>query len=105
VGEKRCFSSGGTNALVGVAISASLLPPVVNSGMCVSFALLGQVGHREKHHHLSLSLSLFPFHFLDSKRSSVKTGSGPFRKEHPKKERKKEIIMYVCLFDTTAVGA
>jgi hypothetical protein len=34
-------SSGGTNALVGVAISASLLPPVVNSGMCVSYALLG----------------------------------------------------------------
>ncbi len=34
-------SGGGTNALVGVAISASLLPPVVNSGMCVSFALLG----------------------------------------------------------------
>jgi hypothetical protein len=64
VGEKRCFSSGGTNALVGVAISASLLPPVVNSGMCVSFALLGQVGHREKHHlSLSLPLSLFPFPF------------------------------------------
>ena len=34
-------SSGGTNALVGVAISASLLPPVVNSGMCVAYGLLG----------------------------------------------------------------
>jgi len=34
-------SSGGTNALVGVAISASLLPPVVNSGMCVSYAVVG----------------------------------------------------------------
>jgi hypothetical protein len=36
-------TGGGTNALVGVAISASLLPPVVNSGMCVSFALLGPI--------------------------------------------------------------
>ena len=53
------FLSGGTNALVGVAISASLLPPVVNSGMCVSFALLGQVGHTERN---IISLS-FPFPF------------------------------------------
>ena len=40
-------SSGGTNALVGVAISASLLPPVVNSGMCVSFAVLGPLWEDE----------------------------------------------------------
>lgn len=32
---------GGVNNLVGVAISASLLPPVVNAGMCISFALVG----------------------------------------------------------------
>jgi uncharacterized hydrophobic protein (TIGR00271 family) len=31
-------SSGGINSLVGVAISASLLPPIVNSGMCIAFA-------------------------------------------------------------------
>lgn len=33
--------SGGANSLVGVAIAASLLPPVVNTGMCISFALVG----------------------------------------------------------------
>ena len=34
-------AAGGINNLVGVAISASLLPPVVNGGMCFAFALLG----------------------------------------------------------------
>lgn len=38
-------SSGGTNALVGVAISASLLPPLVNSGICIAYALLGPIWH------------------------------------------------------------
>lgn len=32
-------SDRGVNSLVGVAISASLLPPVVNTGMCISYGL------------------------------------------------------------------
>ena len=31
-------TSGGGNSLVGVAIAASLLPPVVNTGVCLAFA-------------------------------------------------------------------
>jgi uncharacterized hydrophobic protein (TIGR00271 family) len=34
------ITMGGLSAIVGVAISASLLPPVVNSGICLSMALL-----------------------------------------------------------------
>lgn len=34
------FRSKNVNSLVGVAISASLLPPAVNTGLCLSFALL-----------------------------------------------------------------
>lgn len=33
------MTSGGANAVVGSAISASLLPPIVNSGMCFVMAL------------------------------------------------------------------
>jgi uncharacterized membrane protein len=33
------MTSGGANAVVGSAISASLLPPIVNSGMCLTMAL------------------------------------------------------------------
>ncbi|CAN0492455.1 unnamed protein product, partial [Ectocarpus sp. 8 AP-2014] len=29
------------NSLVGVAISASLLPPAVNTGLCLAVALIG----------------------------------------------------------------
>ena len=35
------ITGGGVNALVGVAISASLLPPIVNCGMCCAFAIIG----------------------------------------------------------------
>ena len=34
-------TGGGINSLVGVAISASLLPPIVNCGMMCAFAVLG----------------------------------------------------------------
>ena len=34
------ITMGGVNAIVGTAISASLLPPIVNSGMCMAMALL-----------------------------------------------------------------
>lgn len=34
-------TSGGVNSLVGVAISASLLPPLVNCGICLAFAIIG----------------------------------------------------------------
>lgn len=33
------ITSGGINALVGVAISAALLPPMVNTGLCLAFAI------------------------------------------------------------------
>ncbi|CAM9904806.1 unnamed protein product, partial [Sphacelaria rigidula] len=37
----HAFCSKNVNSLVGVAISASLLPPAVNTGLCLSFGLLG----------------------------------------------------------------
>ncbi|CAG9465190.1 unnamed protein product [Pedinophyceae sp. YPF-701] len=40
-GVALSVTGGGANALVGVAIAASLLPPVVNFGMCLSFAGFG----------------------------------------------------------------
>lgn len=39
-------TQGGVNSLVGVAIAASLLPPLVNIGMCVAFGLVGVHRHR-----------------------------------------------------------
>lgn len=41
-----CLSilGGNTSSLVGVAISASLLPPAVNAGICLIYALLLQLG-------------------------------------------------------------
>ena len=33
-------SKGGVNAIVGTAMSASLLPPIVNSGLCLGLALM-----------------------------------------------------------------
>ena len=35
------MTGGGVNALVGTAISASLLPPVANAGMLVAYAVVG----------------------------------------------------------------
>ena len=37
-GVVLAISGGGANALVGVAIAAALLPPVVNSGLCIALA-------------------------------------------------------------------
>lgn len=34
-------TQGGANALVGVAIAASLLPPVTNTGICLAYAMAG----------------------------------------------------------------
>jgi uncharacterized hydrophobic protein (TIGR00271 family) len=39
IGVALALTGGGINALVGVAISAALLPPIVNSGLCLSLAL------------------------------------------------------------------
>jgi len=41
-----CLSllDGNTSSLVGVAISASLLPPAVNSGICLVYTILLQIG-------------------------------------------------------------
>ena len=38
VGVALAISSGGINALVGVAISAALLPPICNAGMLFAYA-------------------------------------------------------------------
>ena len=38
-GVALAITGGGVNALVGVAISAALLPPIVNSGLCFALAL------------------------------------------------------------------
>lgn len=37
VGVALAITGGGANSLVGVAIAASLLPPIINSGMCLAF--------------------------------------------------------------------
>ncbi len=70
------ISKGGVSAIVGVAISASLLPPIVNSGLCLSFALYIFCCHgatHDVHHYLiksGVSFQSFPcsvyftFHFL-----------------------------------------
>ena len=42
-GVVLAISGGGANALVGVAIAAALLPPVVNCGLCLSLATWWQV--------------------------------------------------------------
>jgi uncharacterized hydrophobic protein (TIGR00341 family) len=47
-------SRGGVNAVVGSAISASLLPPIVNSGICLAFAMLYTVGDAAENHHYYL---------------------------------------------------
>ncbi|GIL48023.1 hypothetical protein Vafri_4754 [Volvox africanus] len=56
-------TQGGTTALVGVAIAASLLPPIVNCGMCLAFAAAGarRVGLRASQffHIAGMSLALF----------------------------------------------
>lgn len=40
MGVVLAVSKGGFNAIVGTAISASLLPPIVNSGLCLGFGLM-----------------------------------------------------------------
>jgi hypothetical protein len=42
-------SMGGVNAIVGTAISASLLPPIVNSGICFSMSVVYRI-HYGAHH-------------------------------------------------------
>jgi uncharacterized hydrophobic protein (TIGR00271 family) len=39
IGVALGITGGGTNALVGVAISAALLPPIVNAAMCSTFSI------------------------------------------------------------------
>lgn len=40
----------GFNAIVGTAISASLLPPIVNSGLCLGFGLMHWLNARVSDH-------------------------------------------------------
>lgn len=41
-GVALSVTGGGGNSLVGVAIAASLLPPVVNTGMCLAFCMVAR---------------------------------------------------------------
>ncbi|KAF5835684.1 hypothetical protein DUNSADRAFT_7012 [Dunaliella salina] len=62
VGVALSATQGGVNSLVGVAIAASLLPPVVNVGMCLAYALVGDdhVHNASMYFELAgISLSLF----------------------------------------------
>ena len=43
VGVALSVLGNNTSSLVGVAISASLLPPAVNAGMCWAYAAVGEV--------------------------------------------------------------
>ena len=45
VGVALAVTGGGINALVGVAISAALLPPVVNAGLCTTIGLYKIIVH------------------------------------------------------------
>lgn len=45
VGVALSVLGNNTSSLVGVAISASLLPPAVNCGMCYAYALIGPYLH------------------------------------------------------------
>lgn len=42
-GVALSVTGGGGNSLVGVAIAASLLPPVVNTGICLAYAAVAKV--------------------------------------------------------------
>jgi len=62
-GVALSVATGGVNSLVGVAISASLLPPAVNCGMNVAYGVLGSLIHM-KHNvdsklHLQIGLVSF----------------------------------------------
>ncbi len=49
MGVILALSKGGFSAIVGTAISASLLPPLVNCGMCVSISYLNYHFGRDAH--------------------------------------------------------
>jgi hypothetical protein len=40
-------NTGGINALVGTAISASLLPPIVNTGICLAMGFIFTIGNND----------------------------------------------------------
>eukprot|EP01108_Squamamoeba_japonica_P005901 TRINITY_DN4771_c0_g1_i1.p1 TRINITY_DN4771_c0_g1~~TRINITY_DN4771_c0_g1_i1.p1 ORF type:complete len:571 (+),score=328.91 TRINITY_DN4771_c0_g1_i1:84-1796(+) len=48
IGVALSVLGNNTSSLVGVAISASLLPPAVNCGMCYAYALVGKALHPDK---------------------------------------------------------
>lgn len=50
MGVVLAVSKGGFNAIVGTAISASLLPPIVNSGLCLGFGLMHWLNYRISDH-------------------------------------------------------
>mmetsp|Transcript_20857 Transcript_20857/g.63562 ORF Transcript_20857/g.63562 Transcript_20857/m.63562 type:complete len:306 (-) Transcript_20857:197-1114(-) len=60
IGVSLAITGGGINALVGVAISAALLPPIVNSGIGLALGIYyAAESHSESHHFLQLSLVSF----------------------------------------------
>jgi uncharacterized hydrophobic protein (TIGR00271 family) len=54
-------TGGGINALVGVAISASLLPPIVNVGLCLALGIFYSAGGHDKAGHDFLEYSAASF--------------------------------------------
>lgn len=66
VGVAIAATSGGFSALVGVAISASLLPPIVNSGVALTFGLVEHSRTGETHHLqiAMISFTLFLINWL-----------------------------------------
>lgn len=62
IGVGISVSDGGINGLVGVAIAASLLPPIANCGMSVTYGLLSQ--NEELLEIGGFSLALFVINFI-----------------------------------------
>lgn len=59
VGVALGISGGGINALVGVAISAALLPPIVNSGLCHMLAIWHTSLHNGGEMHRFLQMGMY----------------------------------------------
>jgi uncharacterized hydrophobic protein (TIGR00271 family) len=72
IGVGISVTDGGINGLVGVAIAASLLPPVTNAGMCISYGLLK--GNSEVLDIGGFSLALFAVNCI----TIIITGYGMF---------------------------
>eukprot|EP01128_Nolandella_sp_AFSM9_P001798 TRINITY_DN12208_c0_g1_i1.p1 TRINITY_DN12208_c0_g1~~TRINITY_DN12208_c0_g1_i1.p1 ORF type:complete len:382 (+),score=66.28 TRINITY_DN12208_c0_g1_i1:160-1305(+) len=57
IGVALAVTVSNINSLVGVAISAALLPPIVNSGMCFVYAFIGPLIDEHVQQHVYLTIS------------------------------------------------